>query len=270
MINGPIFSPLLPLEPPVLFFSSFYTKSSIIFGMKIPEIKRQRLKNILGIERVGGGGKYLGLPEQFGRKKVELFEHIVRRVKERTEGWSKKYLSPAGKDILIKSVAMALPVYSMNCFLLPITICDEINRVISSFWWGTENGKRKIPWVAWNRLSLPKKEGGLGFRNLHKFNIALLAKQAWRILNNPNGLLARLYRGMYHPNASFIKAQTTPYGSYGWRSIQEGKELLRYGLRVRIGDGTTTKIWTDPWLPTLPPRPAHGPILDEDMTIKDL
>lgn len=184
-----------------------YNKSSIIFGMKIPEHKRQRIKRILGIEKVGGGGKYLGLPEQFGRKKVELFSYIVKRVKERTEGWSTKFLSPAGKEILIKSVAMALPAYSMNCFLLPITICNEINSVLSAFWWGKENGRGKIPWVSWARMSLPKKEGGLGFKYLHHFNKALLAKQAWRLLKYPNSLIARLYKGLYHPNSSYLKAK---------------------------------------------------------------
>lgn len=54
-----------------------FAKSSVIFGMKIPESRKQVLKRILGINRIGGGGKYLGLPEQFGRKKVELFDHIV-------------------------------------------------------------------------------------------------------------------------------------------------------------------------------------------------
>ncbi|KAG7597660.1 Reverse transcriptase domain [Arabidopsis suecica] len=247
-----------------------YNKSSIIFGMKIPETKRQRLKRILRIEKVGGGGKYLGLPEQFGRKKVELFSYIVQRVKERTKSWSTKYLSPAGKEILIKSVAMALPVYSMNCFILPSTICDEINGVLTSFWWGTENEKRKIPWVAWERMSLPKREGGLGFKDLHLFNKALLAKQAWRILMNPTSLLARLYKGIYFPNSNFLQTQTRNQSSYGWRSIQEGKDLLQQGLRVRLGDGNNTKIWEDPWLPTLPPRPANGPVLNPDMKVSDL
>ena len=39
-----------------------YTKSSVIFGTKITASKKQRLQRILGIERVGGGRKYLGLP----------------------------------------------------------------------------------------------------------------------------------------------------------------------------------------------------------------
>ncbi|KAG7576566.1 Ribonuclease H domain [Arabidopsis thaliana x Arabidopsis arenosa] len=247
-----------------------YSKSSVIFGMKIPEAKRRRLQRILGIVNVGGGGKYLGLPEQFGRKKVEMFEYIVKRVKERTEGWSTKFLSPAGKEILIKSIAMALPVYSMNCFMLPHTICDEIQSVLTTFWWGKEKGKRKIPWVAWERMTLPKKEGGLGFKDLHNFNRALLAKQAWRIMTNPHSLLARLYKGMYHPHHSFLQAGTGNRVSFGWRSIQQGKELLQQGLRVRIGNGQNTRIWSDPWLPTLPPRPASGPILDVNMTVSDL
>lgn len=119
-------------------------------------------------------------------------------------------------------------------------------------------------------MSLPKREGGLGFRDLHKFNKALLAKQVWRILSNPNSLIARLYKGLYHPNTSYIKAPTGNYASYGWRSIQEGKDLLQKGLRVRIGNGVDTRIWEDPWLPSLPPRPAHGPCLDPNMTVFDL
>ncbi|KAG7543468.1 Reverse transcriptase domain [Arabidopsis thaliana x Arabidopsis arenosa] len=247
-----------------------YAKSSVIFGTKTSEQKKRRLQRILSIDRVGGGGKYLGLPEQFGRKKVELFEYIVEKVKTRTEGWSQKYLSPAGKEILIKSVALALPVYSMNCFTLPVTICNEINSVLTSFWWGKDNGKKKIPWVAWKRLSIPKKEGGIGFKDLQQFNKALLAKQAWRILKNPSSLLARLYKGLYHPSTTYLKAQNVNNASYGWRSIQDGKTLLQKGLQVRIGNGTNTRVWEDPWLPTLPPRPASGPIIDANMTVSDL
>ncbi|CAA0394673.1 unnamed protein product [Arabidopsis thaliana] len=158
----------------------------------------------------------------------------------------------------------------MNCFLLPSTICSEINSVISTFWWGKDNGKTKLPWVAWNRLSLPKREGGLGFKDLQKFNKALLAKQAWRILKNPSSLLARLYKTLYYPTSSYLQALNGSAASYGWRSIQEGKTILQQGLRVRIGNGENTKIWEDPWLPCLPPRPAHGPILDEEMTVSDL
>ncbi|KAG7594343.1 Ribonuclease H-like superfamily [Arabidopsis thaliana x Arabidopsis arenosa] len=122
-------------------------------------------------------------------------------------------------------------------------------------------------------MSLPKKERGLGFKDLHNFNKALLAKQAWRIITNPSSLLARLYKGMYFPSTTYFQAKTGSQASYGWRSIQEGKLLLQKGLRSRLGDGTTTKVWEDPWavwLPTLPPRPAHGPAIDADMVVADL
>ncbi|CAL9232629.1 unnamed protein product [Arabidopsis halleri] len=89
-------------------------------------------------------------------------------------------------------------------------------------------------------------------------------------MTNPHSLLARLYKGMYHPHHSFLHAGTGNRVSFGWRSIQQGKELLQQGLRVRIGNGQNTRIWSDPWLPTLPPRPASGPILDVNMTVADL
>lgn len=153
-----------------------YEKSSIIFGKRIlPEVRIQ-VHHILKINTVGGGGGYLGLPEQFSRSKVLDFQGIVQNVKNQIQPWYNQYLSPAGKEILIKSLLQAKPGYSMSCFLLPKTVCDEINSLLSGFWWGQKDGKRKISWISWKRLCLPKKEGGMGFRDLRAFNIALLAK----------------------------------------------------------------------------------------------
>lgn len=75
---------------------------------------------------------------------------------------------------------------------------------------------------------------------------------------------------MYHPHTPYLQAQTRNHVSYGWRSIQVGKDLLNQGLRVRLGNGRNTRIWSDPWLPTLPLRPAFGHVLDINMTVADL
>lgn len=155
-----------------------YNQYSLIFGKRIPVQMRQQLHHILKIDTTRGVGKYLGLTEQFGRSKVRNFSYFVDRVKRRLEPWYNRYLSQAGKEVLIKSILQSVPVYSMSCFLLPKTVCDEIHLLLANFWWGKNCDKRKIPWVSWKRLYLPKKEGGMGFRDLYSFNKALLAKQA--------------------------------------------------------------------------------------------
>lgn len=44
---------------------------------------------------------------------------------------------------LIKSVAQALPTYIMGFFKLPFSVCDELTRMVRTFYWGAEKGKRK-------------------------------------------------------------------------------------------------------------------------------
>ncbi|CAA7017512.1 unnamed protein product [Microthlaspi erraticum] len=98
----------------------------------------------------------------------------------------------------------------------------------------------------------------MGFRDLHRFNMALLGKQAWRILQNPQSLLSRIYKGRYHKSSTFLESVCGGGPSYGWRSIQAGKDLLKKGLQVRLGDGKVTKVWSDHWLPVVPPRVVQG------------
>ena len=82
-------------------------------------------------------GKYLGLPSTVGVSKKEVFASIVERVKHRVEDWKPRLLSKAGKEIFITSVLQAIPTYAMQCFLLPIQICNAIHSILANYWWGS-------------------------------------------------------------------------------------------------------------------------------------
>ena len=90
----------------------------------------------------------------------------------------------------------------------------------------------------------------MGFRNLQPFNLALLAKQGWQILSNPNSLMARVYKAKCFPYDDILNAKLGSNPSYAWRSIFNSLEVIRKGTRWRVGNGKRIHIWEDKWLPT--------------------
>ena len=101
-------------------------KSSIIFGSKVPIDLGVELKTILGIEKDGGEGTYLGLPECFSGSKRQLRSFIRGKIQGRLNGWFSKSLSQGGKEILLKSICLALPIYAISCFRLPKETCASL------------------------------------------------------------------------------------------------------------------------------------------------
>jgi hypothetical protein len=95
------------------------------------------------------------------------------------KGWKEKFLSHTGKEILIKSILQAIPTYTMSVFQLLSSLCHDINSLMAKFWWGHKENVNKIAWMSQKKMGKIKCKGGLGFRELESFNLALLAKQGF-------------------------------------------------------------------------------------------
>ncbi|XP_042972839.1 uncharacterized protein LOC122304645 [Carya illinoinensis] len=122
--------------------------------------------------------------------------------------------------------------------------------ITQHFWWGQNNTRKKIHWCSWEKVGLAKSGGGVGFRNFENFNLAMLAKQGWRLLQNPTSLAAQVLSSKYFPDGAMLKAKLGNNPSLIWRSIMAAKPLLEEGLIWRIGNGCSTKLWHDRWLPS--------------------
>ena len=88
--------------------------------------------------------RYLGLPMVGGKSKVSTFREVQERVTKRVMGWKEKYISKASREVLIKTVAQAIPTYSMSMFKIPKKICGDINSVLAKYLWGQTRNEKKI------------------------------------------------------------------------------------------------------------------------------
>ena len=129
-----------------------------------------------------------------GQAKKRSFIYIKARVWKKLREWKEKILSVMGREVLIKAVIQAIPTYTMSCFKLPKRLIKELEVLIRKFRWGYTDDSRKVQWVSWERLCEAKEVGGMGFKEIEKFNDALLAKQVWRMLHNPDSLCFRVFK----------------------------------------------------------------------------
>ncbi|KAG8653739.1 hypothetical protein MANES_05G055002v8 [Manihot esculenta] len=193
-----------------------FDKSGIMFSPCVSEENRLTISGILDVHLPLGSGNYLG-----------------DRIWKRISSWSNRFLSRAGREVLIKFVLQAIPTYCMNVFLLPVFTCRQLHVMMNKFWWGgcREDG-RGMNWLSWDRMCGRKSEGGMGFWDLASFNTALLGKQGWRLLVDTNSLLYRVLKAKYFPNGNFLSARLGSNYSFVWKSILSSQQVLQRGVFV--------------------------------------
>jgi hypothetical protein len=224
-------------------------KCSLLSRESLDDQVKEEIRATLGVQWVEFESKYLGLPTPEGRMKSERFQPLRERLGKRMASWSKRHLSVAAKEVLIKSVAQAIPTYTMSIFHLTDSFCEELTHGIRNFWWGAENGLRKTHWIAWEKFTRGKGHGGLGFCDLRVFNQALLARQVWRLVEFPDSLCAQLLKAKYYPNGDLLDTSFPSQTSPTWKALLHCLELIKRGAIWRVADGTRIKIWRHQWLP---------------------
>ena len=117
-------------------------KSFAYFSRNTSSQTRKDLCSILSISEATANSLYLGLPNSVGRNKRALFGFIKEKLSQKILSWESNFLSKAGKELLLKTVAHSMPTYAMGVFLLPISLCHDLEKLMSSFWWKSKAGAK--------------------------------------------------------------------------------------------------------------------------------
>ncbi|OMO54692.1 reverse transcriptase [Corchorus capsularis] len=244
-------------------------KSAIMFSYNTTSGLRDSIMQRLGVEKIMENDRYLGLPIMIGRSRTRELRLIKDRLWSRVNTWKGKLLSIAGKAVMIQSIAQSIPLYLMSCFQFPKSFIHELNMVIADFWWGERNGRKKIHWRSWTDLCVSKMDGGLGFRDYEAFNLSLLAKQCWRLVQNSDSLCFRLMKAKYFRGSNFMAARQGRNPSFLWRSLLAGRAVLAEGCRWRVGDGASIRVFVDKWINSPPSyKPMSQYVEDENLNIR--
>ncbi|KAA3488442.1 reverse transcriptase [Gossypium australe] len=161
-----------------------FEKSSVFFSSNVDMRNRLDVGRILGIRHADNLEKYLSLPCMVGQNKKWAFASLRDKIQSQISSWSTRLLSIGGREVFIKSILPSNP---------------NIRNDTAD--------KRGIHFCGWSFFSKLKDDRGMGFKDLTKFNVTILAKQGWRILLHPTSLMARILRSKYFPNTRFLSTQ---------------------------------------------------------------
>lgn len=125
--------------------------------------------------------------------------------------------------------------FSNPKLLNPLGLCSKIESLVRKFGWGQKGDRRKIHWVKWDTLCHSKSNDGMGFKNLARFNDALLSRQVWRLLHHKISLFYWVLKSKFFPNCSIMEGIDSTLASYVWLSILKGRDVLLKEAKWRVG-----------------------------------
>ncbi|XP_026416207.1 uncharacterized protein LOC113311601 [Papaver somniferum] len=196
-----------------------FEKSALDFSKKVPNNVKNEIANILRIKRMSLNEKYLGVPILLQKIKFDSFKHLIDNYKGRLAHWKPTYLAPPGRT-------------------------------------GKKDGEKGCFPKGWTDIDLPKELGGLNIRQTDILNLALLAKLAWRMVENPYDKWACILRGKYFMNANPLCDSVSKQGSWIWKGICTGLDIVKKIYVWEIGNGKSVHIWKDNWIPNMHISPS--------------
>jgi hypothetical protein len=147
--------------------------------------------------------------------------------------------------MLANSVISSLPSYHMQINWLPQGMCDDLDRTVRRFIW-KGSGDTGMHLVGWDKITQPRRYGGLGVRVARLQNASLLGKLVWEILNSLGKLWVKLFMDKYLKGRSIFNVSAAG-GSCVWNSLGKALHMLKDGFTFKMGDGNSS-FWYGPWV----------------------
>jgi hypothetical protein len=200
--------------------------------------------------------KFLGIPVGANPRRRTTWQPVIDTMSKRLNLWSSRHLSYGGRITLINSVLASIPLYFFSFFKAPCCVLKQLVRIQRNFLWGGGIEDKKLCWIKWDQICLPKAQGGLGVKNLALFNKALLCKWKWRFLTEGEAIWADLLRFRYGHLPSVLLSgnvsSNNNNSSLWWRDIiglEREQEERRFmpNIGCIVGDGTNIGFWRFTW-----------------------
>lgn len=211
---------------------------------------------------------FLGIPIGFNPRKEATWNPLFLKVRNRLEGWTNRFLNLGGRITLLKSVLSSICIFMMSFYKMPKKVELKFTSVLRKFLWGGMEERRHISWIKWRDVTLPLNKEGLGIKNLELFNLALLNKWRWRILQGKISLWLNMLKSHYGDIS--LKAfgadgqlKVSSLCSWWWKDILKIHSTSTFsplsphdpivgGCKFIIHNGFHTPFWYAIWLDDTP------------------
>jgi hypothetical protein len=134
---------------------------SVFFCAGIEDDDKKELLDLLQMQEGTLPVRYLGVPLVTKSLSAADCASLVSRITARMNSWLVRHISFAGRLQLLNSVLFSLQSYWTRVFILPQKVIKLLEQKFNRFLWNGKDAKARAK-VAWDRVCVPKQEGGLG------------------------------------------------------------------------------------------------------------
>ncbi|CAL0323583.1 unnamed protein product [Lupinus luteus] len=195
---------------------------------------------------------YLGIPVGANPRRLMMWKGTIDLVTKRLASWKCKHISFGGRLVLVNSVLATIPTYHFSLYKAPKKIIRKIASLQRNFLWGHRRNGKGIAWVAWSEVCKPKMQGGLGVKDLSRFNAALLGKWRWHRLTEKDALWVKIIDSKYgsvSPSSPSVSRWWKDLCSIDTRAGNSGS-WFDSNIWKEVRDGMQTFFWEDTWMGT--------------------
>ncbi|XP_074298472.1 uncharacterized protein LOC141629353 [Silene latifolia] len=206
------------------------SKSEIFFN-GVSEDIREGIKQVTGFREGTMPFRYLGVPIKAGRLTKKECSALTEKMVARIRGLGAKKLSYAGRVTLINAVLNTIQNYWAPMFIIPKCIINHIMAICRNFLWDGSPDYHRVHLVAWDKVTLPKKEGGLGIKKADVWNIATVGKLVNWIYYKADRLWIKWISDVYIKNQDWHTYSPPADATWVWKNVCKVKEKLKDGYQ---------------------------------------